>query len=123
VEDIETKIQFFEETHEEKTPYYIDENGEVKRGPMKYPRCMLCNKDLEEIRQYNPRRRVIKFCSDKCRKEHHRRTQIRDKQGEWLIWNTYEDKKPHFRNEMRVISHKEREYQENPYKAKKGKLR
>jgi len=87
VEDIERKIQFFKDTHKDKTPYYINENGDVRPGPMKSPRCMLCNKDLEKIRQNNPRRRVRKFCSEKCRKEHHRRTQIRDKQGEWLIWN------------------------------------
>ena len=121
MDDIERKIKFFEETHKDKTPYYIDEKGNVKQGPMKYPRCMLCNKDLEKIRKYNPRCRVIKFCSDRCRKEHNRRTQIRDKQGGWLIWNTHEGRKPHFRNEMRVIYQKGKNPIEIPFKAKKGK--
>ena len=79
--------------------------------------------DLEKIRQDNPRRRLIKFCSEKCRKEHHRRTSIMKRSGKWLIWNTHKDKKPHFRNEMRVIYNQDKEYREIPFKAKKGKLR
>ncbi len=122
MEDIERKIKFFEETRKDKTPYYIDEKGIVRKGPMKFPRCMLCNKNLGKMRKDNPRRRFVKFCSEKCRKEHNRRTNIREKLGATgIMWNTHEEKKPHFRNEMRIITSQRGEYPENPFKAKKGK--
>ena len=122
LEEIGRKIQFFIDTHKPKKSHYIDEKGIVRKGPMKFPRCMLCNKDLEKMRKDYPRRRFIKFCSEKCRKEHNRRTKIREKLGAaGIMWNTHEDKKPHFRNEMRVIFNQDRKYPEIPFKAKKGK--
>jgi len=120
VDEINRKIQFFKGTRKPGTSFYFDENGDIRKGPMKFPRCMLCNKNLEILRKNNPRRRFIKFCSVNCRKEYNRRKKIREKLGaSGVIWNP---DKSLARNKMKAI------YVQNgknplevPYKAKKSK--
>lgn len=84
---------------------------------------MFCNIDLETIRKNNPRRRMIKFCSEKCQKEHNRRKKIREKLGEnvILVWNTGKGK-PLVRKDMKVNYVREgKEPLQVPFKAKTSK--
>ena len=120
MDEIDRKIQFFKETRKPGTPYYIDENGDVRKGPMKFPRCMFCNRDLEELRKDNPRRRFIKFCSTNCRKEYNRRGKMREKLDvDVLIWNP---RMSLARSKMKVIYiQKGKNPLEIPFKAKKSK--
>lgn len=103
--------------------YYIDQNMRPLRGIMKSSFCKLCGKDLEEIRKNNPRRRVIDFCSQNCRKEHNRRKRIRENEGvDLIIWPTYKGKGKPPRNEMKLIQNKrDEDYKETQFKAKKSK--
>ena len=123
MDDIERKIQFFKDAHKPRTTYYFDEHEDIRKGPMKYPRCMLCNKNLEILRKNNPRRRFIKFCSANCRKEYNRRGKIREKLGsDGLFWNTKNGEMHLSRNEMKATYvRKGQNPLEIPYKAKKSK--
>jgi len=120
VHEIDSKIKFFKDTHKPGTSFYIDENGDIRKGPMKFPRCMFCNIDLEKLRKNNSRRRFIKFCSANCRKEYNRRKKIREKLGaSGVIWNP---DKSLARNKMREIYVRNgKNPLEVPYKAKKSK--
>jgi len=123
MDNIESKIQFFKDTHKPGTSFYFDECGDIRKGPMKFPRCMLCNKNLEILRKNNPRRRFIKFCSTNCRKEHNRRQKIREKLGsDGLFWNTKNDEMHLSRHEMKATYiRKGQNPREILFKARKSK--
>jgi len=58
----------------------------IVKGPLKWDRCKLCNEPLPEIKKAKPKRRLYKFCSAECRKEHDEIKKIRVRLGAEGIW-------------------------------------
>jgi len=116
------RIVKFEYNHP-KTPYYIDETLHPVKGILRSTNCKMCGENLEEIREYNSRRRVIHFCSENCRQEHNRRKKIQKEIGaEGIFWTTYQGKKIPPRNEMRAtFKTLSQKYTKVRIKAKKSK--
>jgi len=97
---IDEMVQEFKEYHGKKsyhisggwtvypgTPNEKHTPMEVIKGPLRRPMCALCNEPLKEILKENPNRRVLKFCSDECRKEHDEIKKIRIKlNAETISW-------------------------------------
>jgi len=118
--EIQRKIKFFKDTRKKGTPFFFDENNEIKKGIIKFRYCQLCGKNIEELRNYDPQHvRKVKFCSDNCRKEYNRRRKIRKKLGvDGLFWTTFNGKKIPQRSEMRVSRLGK---EEDKFKAKRRK--
>ncbi len=96
---IEEQIQKFKDYHGNKsfhieggwtvypgTPQEKHNPTRIVKGPIKRVRCKLCNQPLPEIRKDEPKKRLYKFCSDECRKEHDEIKKIRKKLGAETIW-------------------------------------
>ena len=96
---IEEQIQEFKEYHGDKS-FHISGGGteypgtpqekyvprKIIKGPIRWSRCKLCNEPLEELQNIDPKRRLLKYCSDECRKEHDEIKKIRKKLGAENVW-------------------------------------
>ena len=127
--EFQLRIAKFELNHPN-TPYYIDQHLQPVKGILKSPYCKLCSKDLDKIRDENPRSRVIDFCSPKCRKEANRRRKIfenelKGKTTGGLWWNHPKDEKgnslPLQRKDMFYDSRNGEELVRHYYRARKSK--
>ena len=59
----------------------------IVKGPLRREKCKLCREPLKIILKNRPRRRILKYCSDECRKEHDEIKKIKKKLGaEWIMW-------------------------------------
>ena len=89
---IEEQIENFKDYHGKKSYHIIGGMTEypgtiqekyypsrVVKGPIKWNNCKLCNQPLREIKKNKPKKRLYKFCSDECRKEHDEIKKIRIK--------------------------------------------
>ena len=99
----EKRVADFKERNPGKL-FHIDEKGQVVKGPIYHIYCQLCSRNIEEIRDYDTRRRLSKFCSSKCKVEYERRDALRYAlSADGVIWNTYEGKKYPKRNTMIAV--------------------
>ena len=89
---IEEQIKEFKEYHGDKS-FHISGGGteypgttqekhiqrKIIKGPIRWIRCKVCNEPLEELKKDDPKRRLLKYCSDECSREayldRHRRNQ------------------------------------------------
>ena len=92
----------------------------IVKGPLRWNRCKLCNEPIKEIHRDNPKRRVLKFCSDECRKEHDEIKKIRKKlDAETISWPP---QKPPIRKEQLTYTMKGEDGKPHNYKARKIKI-
>ena len=105
-EILEKRIDDFKERYPNKQ-FHIDEKGNLVKGPIYHRYCQLCGKNIEDIRDNNPRRRIVKFCSDKCRIEYDRRKDLQHVlSADMVIWTTYKGEKYPKRNTMFAVYHR-----------------
>lgn len=84
--------------------FHIDEKGQVVKGPIYHKYCQLCGKNIEEIRDDNPRRRLAKFCLPKHKVEYEKRDALRyTLSADLVIWQTYNGQKYPKRNTMIAV--------------------
>lgn len=91
----------------------------IVKGPIKRKRCKLCNQPLPQILKEEPKKRLYKFCSDKCRREHDEIKKIRKKLGAETIW--WPPQKPPIRKEQLTYTIKGEGGKPHKYKARKIK--
>jgi len=89
----------------------------IVKGTIKWDRCKLCNKPIREIKKNEPKRRLYKFCSDECRREHDEIKKIRKKLGAETIW--WPPQKPPIRKEQLTYTMKGEGGKPHKYKARK----
>lgn len=88
----------------------------IIKGPIRWTRCKLCNEPLEEL-QDDPKRRLLKYCSDECRKEHDEIKKIREKLNAETIW--WPPQKPPIRKEQLTYTIKGENGKPHKYRARK----
>jgi len=127
---IEDQIQEFKEYHGNKSFHitggwteYPDTPKEkytprkIVKGPIRWTRCKLCNQPLSELQKNEPKRRLRKYCSDECRKEHDEIEKIRKKLGaETIRWPP---QKPPIRKEQLIYTVRGENGKPHEYKARK----
>ena len=92
----------------------------IVKGPLRWNKCKLCDEPIKEIHRDNPKRRVLKFCSDECRKEHDEIKKIRKKLcAETISWPP---QKPLIRKEQLTYTMKGEGGKPHNYKARKIKI-
>ena len=69
------------------TPHERHEPRKIVRGPLRSRKCRTCQEELKPIVQNDPKRRLLHYCSDRCRKEHEEIEKIRKKlNAEVILW-------------------------------------
>jgi len=129
---IEEKIQDFKEFQGKKS-FHIDGGGtenpgtqnekkyplKVVKGPLRLELCKLCNEPLKEILKEESKRRVLKFCSNECRKEHDEINKIVQKRNaENIFWPP---QKPPIPKQLLKYTLKGENGEQHKYKARKKK--
>lgn len=130
---IEEEIQRFKDYHGDKS-FHIDGgyteypgtqkerhfSSRVVKGPLRWDICKLCKEPIKEIRIEDPKRRVLKFCSDECRKEHDEIKKIRKKLDAETIW--WPPQKPPIPKHLLTYALKGENGKPHKYKARKIKI-
>jgi len=133
-ETLDEQIQKFKDYHGNKS-FHILEGGtlypgtpqekyiprKIVKGPFKRDLCKICHKSLKEIRKNKPKRRALKFCSDKCRRERDELEKIRKKLGAELL--SYPPQKPPIPKHLLTYTIKGENGKPHKYKARKIKKR